>query len=301
MKPTLVVLAAGMGSRYGGLKQIDPVGPAGETIIDYSVYDAAKSGFSKVVFIIRQDIEKDFREFVGNKYDDCIDVEMAFQEIDKLPKGIQKPKDRIKPWGTGHAILCARECVTENFLVINGDDFYGRASFELAGDYLSKAKDDGRADYLMVAYELQKTLSEHGHVSRGICELSSEGQLLDIVERTKIEKENGSIIHREENGETIQFQGMEETSMNMFGFTPSIFDHLKEKFDVFLQNQMKDNKSEFYIPTAVGELIKEKKANVQVLRTDERWFGVTYREDKESVKQNIKALIKEGRYPEKLF
>ena len=301
MKPILLVLAAGMGSRYGGLKQIDPIGPGGETIIDYSVYDAAKAGFAKVVFIIRRDIEKDFREFIGDKYQNLIEVDYAFQEIDDLPAGFQMPSSRVKPWGTTHAVLCARKKIDRNFLVINGDDFYGRGAFQTAAQWLDGHDDSKRAQYLLVAYELQNTLSEHGTVSRGICVVSAKGELQDIVERTAIGRENGIIGQREADGRMVSFTGREATSMNMFGFTPALFPQIEEKFRLFMQQNSSNAKSECYIPTSVGQLVKEGRASVQIIQTSENWFGVTYREDRANVLKSINDLIKAKVYPQQLF
>ena len=299
-QPTLLVLAAGMGSRYGGLKQIDPVGPQGETIIDYSIYDAIKAGFGKVVFVIRRDIESAFREFLGTRLDHRIEVAFAFQELDALPAGFAVPEGRTKPWGTGHAILVARNLVKTPCLVINGDDFYGRDSFARAAQFLKQAQDNARAQYCMVAYQLGNTLSENGSVSRGICEVSTQGHLLSVKEHTKILRESQGIFNREEGNERT-FKGVEPTSMNMFGFTPSIFDHLDRQFKGFLQERGQELKSELYIPSVVNRLIQEKRADMTVLESPEQWFGVTYREDRESVCASVKALIAKGVYPKKLF
>lgn len=299
MKPTLLVLAAGMGSRYGGLKQIDPVGPGGETIIDYSIHDAIEAGFGKVVFVIRRDIETAFREFLGDRFQGRIEMDFAFQELDALPPGFSVPQGRTKPWGTGHAILVAKGQVDTPFLVINGDDFYGRRSFQRAAQRLSSARDNTVADYCMVAYRLGNTLSDFGTVSRGICSVDDEAFLQGVTEYTKIGREGDNIVHREENSCT-PFEGQEPTSMNMFGFTPSIFDHLEERFEAFLQKRGQEEKSELYIPQVLSELIEEKLATVQALDTPEQWFGVTYREDREHVKGELSKLIEAGVYPSKL-
>jgi UTP-glucose-1-phosphate uridylyltransferase len=246
MKPTLLVLAAGMGSRYGGLKQIDPVGPNGETIIDYSIYDAIQAGFGKVVFVIRKDIEKPFREFLGERLTGHIEVAFAFQELDALPDGFDVPAGRQKPWGTGQAILVAKNEVQTPCLVINGDDFYGRESFIQASHYLQKAQDgdsnSGKADYSMVGYQLANTLSENGSVSRGICQVSEEGYLSGVQEFTKIEKTEKGLAHTHADGSLHPFTGSEPTSMNMFGFTPSIFDHLENAFVEFLKERGQEEK-----------------------------------------------------------
>jgi UTP-glucose-1-phosphate uridylyltransferase len=300
MQPTLLVLAAGMGSRYGGLKQIDPVGPHGETIIDYSIHDAVQAGFGKVVFVIRKDIEAPFKEFLGNRLKGKIEVDFAFQELNALPAGFSVPEGRSKPWGTGHAILVAQELVKTPCLVINGDDFYGRESFVRAAKFLQKAQDKACANYCMVGYQLGNTLSENGSVSRGICEVSSGGHLKGVKEYTKINREQSGIVHREE-GLTREFTGEEPTSMNMFGFTPSIFKHLEVQFKEFLKARGQELKSELYIPSVVNRLIEESKAEVTVLNSPEQWFGVTYKEDRESVSASIRALIASGKYPQKLF
>lgn len=298
MSATLVVMAAGMGSRYGGLKQIDPVGPNGETIIDYSIHDAKKAGFNKVVFIIRHAIEEEFKSFIGSRFDKIIQVEYAFQELDKLPEGYSVPEGREKPWGTGHAILMAKDYVTDPFLVINGDDFYGKDAFEKAYTYLNSAKDKDKADYSMVAYQLINTLSENGTVSRGICEVSDQGKLIDVEETLKIEQtEKGLYDH--ETDKTLDSNSI--VSMNMFGFTPSLFDHLNTKFKTFLSEKGTEMKSEFFIPFVVNELINENKAEVNVLETSSKWFGITYKEDKQYVTDAVQELIKAGDYPAKLY
>lgn len=301
MKPTLLVLAAGMGSRYGGLKQIDPVGPNGETIIDYSIYDAIQAGFGKVVFVIRRDIEEAFRNFLGHKLDGHIEVDFAFQELDALPEGFSVPAERQKPWGTGHAILVAKDLVNTPCLVINGDDFYGRESFQAASKYLSQAKDGDKADYSMVGYQLGNTLSENGSVSRGICQVSDQQHLLSVQEFTKISKDDQGISHENEDGSRHPFSGQEPTSMNMFGFTPSIFEHLETQFVEFLKLRGQELKSELYIPAVVNQLISENRATCTVIPTPEQWFGVTYQEDREGVCASVKALIEKGVYPQTLF
>jgi dTDP-glucose pyrophosphorylase len=298
--PTLLVLAAGMGSRYGGLKQIEPVGPSGEAIIDYSIHDALVSGFSKVVFVIRKDIEEAFVEFLGDRWTGRIDIELAFQELDDLPKGYAKPADRKKPWGTGHAIWVARNQVETPFLVINGDDFYGRGSFALASNKLKSAKDGQRADYCMVGYRLANTLSENGTVSRGICATDHQGNLESVTEYTRIGRDDGGQLAHREGGQQQVFSGDELTSMNMFGFTPSVFHHLERELCSFLGMRGHEAKSELYIPSVVSTLIKGGMANVEVLDTNEQWFGVTYREDLDAVKAQLLELIGQGVYPSAL-
>jgi UTP-glucose-1-phosphate uridylyltransferase len=300
MKPALLVLAAGMGSRYGGLKQIDPVGENGETIIDFSVFDAIRSGFENIVFVIRKDIENEFREIVGKKYEKKIDISYVFQNLDDIPEKFSVPANRTKPWGTGHAILCANPAIDKPFAVINGDDFYGRDSFNILADYLSKVNSESN-EYAMAAYVLKNTLSEHGYVSRGICTLEGQNYLNKIVEYTKISKSGEKIITIKENGESFEFCGNEYVSMNMFGFTPGIFEHLKREFNNFLHNNLNDTKAEFFIPSVVSYLIQTSQAKVKVLRSNSIWLGITYKEDKDFVKSSIKKLIKDRIYPKKLW
>lgn len=302
MKPTLLVLAAGIGSRYGGLKQIDPVGPSGEIIIDYSIYDAMKAGFGKVVFVIRKDIEKDFRERIGSRFESKIDTQYVFQELDALPKGFNPPSDRKKPWGTGHAILVAKDAVKEPFAVINADDFYGRNGYELLSNALSNTKNANFAapTYYMVGFRLGNTLSEHGHVARGVCKCAPDNTLIEVIERTKIEKTSSGARFMDENGKIINLSGNEIVSMNMWGFDTSIFSYLEEEFIEFLKTELSNPKAEFFIPTVIGKLINSGKARVVVLSSADRWFGVTYREDKPMVVENLKKLISAGVYPEKI-
>jgi UTP-glucose-1-phosphate uridylyltransferase len=299
MKPTLLVLAAGMGSRYGGLKQIDPVGPSGEIIIDYSIYDAIRAGFGKVVFIIRKEIEESFKETIGARFEGKLQVEYAYQELDKLPEGYSVPADRAKPWGTGHAILCAKDVINEPFAVINADDFYGKNGYKLLCDYLSNAKDGEKADYCMVGYLLRNTLSEHGSVARGVC-ATENGLLQNVVEMTKIEKV-GDAAKNVEEGAEAELTGDEIVSLNFWGFTPSIFKRLEELFADFLKENINEPKKEFFIPSVVDELIKTGKAEVKALETPDSWFGITYRDDKPRVVESINKLVNENVYPEKLF
>lgn len=301
MKPTLLVLAAGMGSRYGGLKQIDPIGPNGEIIIDYSIFDAVKAGFGKVVFVIRKDIEDMFKEHIGSRFEGIIPVEYAFQQLDDLPVGFGVPEGRTKPWGTGHAIYAARNVVKEPFAVINADDFYGKSAYKLIAEKLSKTKDSEIADYSMVGFVLSNTLSENGFVSRGVCELGSNNILDTVVERTNIIKTATGAEATLENGDKLPLTGTEVVSMNFWGFTPSLFTHLEVMFTDFLKNRGSELKSEFYIPSVVADLIKEGKASAQVLTSTDSWFGVTYPEDKEQVVKSVRALVEEGIYPNKLF
>lgn len=302
-KPTLVVMAAGIGIRYGGLKQIDPVGPNGEIIIDYSVYDALNAGFGKVVFVIKKDIEEAFRERVGKTIEKRCETTYVFQEIADVPEGFEVPSGRQKPWGTGHATLSCRNVVHSPFAVINADDFYGRSSYQTLCDCLRSAQDhDGVYNYCMVGYMLKSTLTEHGHVARGVCTVDEDGFLVEIRERTRIEK-FGEIVKYTEDGETwIEIPGESVVSMNMWGFTPSLFLELEARFPQFLQkNSDNIQKAEYFLPDVVGDLIEEKKVSVKVLSTNERWFGVTYKQNGLKVKQAIRDLIRRGVYPENLW
>ena len=290
---TLLVMAAGMGSRYGGLKQLDAVGPSGETIIDFSVYDAIRAGYNKAVFIIREDFEKQFKEKISNKYEDKIKVEIVYQDLHDLPNSFSCPKDRSKPWGTGHAILAARNVISEPFAAINGDDFYGRESFKIISDHYSSMN----SGFAMAAFQLDKTLSDYGSVSRGICE-QNLNQLVTVVETHGIKKSSAGNIECDRD---ILLLGNELVSMNMWGFMPSIFDHLEKMFNEFLDENISDLKSEFLIPSVVNDIIEKNIEKVQVLKTKSTWFGVTYIEDKPFVKNQIKELIQTGIYPEKLF
>lgn len=303
-KPTLLVLAAGMGSRYGGLKQLDPVGPSGEVIIDYSIYDTIRAGFGKVVFIIRRDIEDAFKRVIGTRYEKEIEIEYAYQELTAIPDGFTIPTDRSKPWGTAHAILMAERLINEPFAVINADDFYGRSGFELLGKYLSGASechDDGSANFAMVGYSLRNTLSEHGTVARGICSVDSNDCLKSVVECTKIEKRGNSACNTAENEGYSTLSGDEIVSLNFWGFQPSIFEELQSQFHLFLTENINKPKSEFFIPSVVDQTVVSGKARVNVLRSSDKWFGVTYRDDKPKVVANIMELVESGVYPERLF
>jgi UTP-glucose-1-phosphate uridylyltransferase len=270
--PTLLVLAAGMGSRYGGLKQIDPVGPGGETIIDYSIYDALRAGFGKLVFIIRKDIEQQFKEIVGARFEKRIAVEYVFQELDLLPPGFQLPAGRTKPWGTGHAILMAADAIHEPFAVINADDFYGAAGYCVLAQQLQS----GSPDYSMVGFILRNTLSEFGSVARGVCQVSSDGYLKDVVELTKIEIDGAHAKNTDASGQITKLTGDEVVSMNMWGFTPQIFPELQEQFKKFLELKSSDLKAEFFIPSVVNELVVAGQTWVKVLPSNDSWFGITY-------------------------
>lgn len=297
---TLVVLAAGMGSRFGGLKQLDKVGPTGEAIIDYSVYDALRAGFNKVVFVIRKDIENDFRTFVGNKFEGKIEVEYVFQELDKLPEGIKPFANRQKPWGTGHAVLMAAEVVKDNFAVINADDFYGREAFLTLANHLLTLDTDSY-DNAMVGYLLKNTLSEHGYVSRGQCTSDAKHCLIDVVERTHIEREQNGIFFVDENSKKQKLDNNTLVSMNFWGFTPKFFEQLEKQFRDFLEDNIQEAKAEFYIPTVVNSMIKSGLAKTKVLQSDANWFGVTYREDKPVVVQKIADLVENNIYPLSLW
>ena len=300
MPQTLVVLAAGMGSRYGGLKQIDPMGPSGETILDYSVFDALRAGFSKVVFIIRPDFEADFRNNVSSKFEHLVDVEYAFQTLDKLPSGWSVPAGREKPWGTTHAILCAADVVKENFAVINADDFYGQESYAVLNEELSGI-DSFANTFSMVGFTLRNTLSDHGSVARGVCTTSENGLLTHIDEMTNLSREGSGALYTREDGSVLNLTGDEPVSMNMWGFTPRLFDHLDRVFQEFLRESGTELKSECFIPLTVGQLITEKHVTCKVLRSNSTWFGVTYKEDKEIVQGSIAALVEKGKYPQSLW
>ncbi|MBR6550893.1 MAG: nucleotidyltransferase [Paludibacteraceae bacterium] len=300
MKPTLFILAAGMGSRYGGLKQLDGLGPNGETIMDYSVFDAMRAGFGKVVFVIRKDFEEDFRRVVLSKYADHVPCEVCFQGIDNLPEGFTRNPERTKPWGTNHAVLMAKDLIHEPFMVINADDFYGKESFEVMAKFLLDVNGQ-EGKYCMAGYRVGNTLSEHGTVSRGVCATDKMGYLTDVVERTAIESKEGHIVFPDENGVETEIPFDTPVSMNMWGFTPEYFEYTEEAFKAFLTKNAQELKAEFYIPTLVNDLIKAGKATCQVLDTPAKWFGVTYADDRQMVVDKIQALVDAGVYPSKLF
>ncbi len=302
MEPTLVVLAAGMGSRYGGLKQVDPVGPSGEAILDYSVFDAHRAGFGKVVFIIRKDFEDVFKEKVGAKYEGLLPVEYAFQDINDLPEPYKVPEGRAKPWGTAHAIRAARDVVHEPFAAINADDFYGRDAFAKLGSFLREPQAAaGKLRFAMVGYRLDLTLSDNGSVARGICKVSDDGTLEGVTEMTKLVRTPTGAENQEDPAAPVILTGNERVSMNLWGFTPELFDALEKRFPAWLAANGDKPKSEWYIPFVVDELIHEGQASVSVLPTDSRWFGVTYREDKPFVVDEIAKLVAAGEYPATLF
>lgn len=299
MKPTLLILAAGIGRRYGGFKQIDKVGPSGETIMDYSIYDALKADFGKIVFVISQDIEKEFNEIILPRFSDKVEVDYVFQETDMIPSGIQVTYERDKPWGTGHAVLVAVDKITEPFAVVNADDFYGRNSFRIIADYLVLT--ESKTDFCMVGYQLDKTLSEYGNVARGVCKTDHNNFLNVVTERTNIEKLNGKIVFTEKDGQQVELTGKEIVSMNLWGFKPSIFDYLENYFRKFIQKNSDNPKAEFFIPIMITELIQNKQARIKVLESGDKWFGVTYREDKPAVVRRLKELVDQGLYPESLW
>ena len=299
MKPTLFILAAGMGSRYGGLKQLDGLGPNGETIMDYSVFDAMRAGFGKVVFVIRKDFEEDFRNIVLSKYADHVECEVCFQGIDNLPEGFTRNPERTKPWGTNHAVLMAKDIIKEPFMVINADDFYGKESFEVMAKFLLEVNGQ-EGKYCMAGYRVGNTLSERGTVSRGVCATDKMGFLTDVVERTAIENKNGHVVYQDK-GVDVEIPFETPVSMNMWGFTPEYFTYAEEAFKAFLTENAQELKAEFYIPTLVNDMIKSGKATCQVLDTTAKWFGVTYADDRQMVVDKIQALVDAGVYPNKLF
>ena len=303
--PTLLVLAAGMGSRYGGLKQIDPVGPHRELLLDYSIYDAIQAGYDKIVFVIRSAIERDFKNLVIDRLGDRIKTELVFQDMHDLPAGYSLPEGRTKPWGTGHAIRAARHAIKGPFAAINADDFYGRGAYKKLADWLRATGDgtlpDGRQQYAMVAYRLLNTLSEHGYVSRGICHMNATGALERVVETVHIEKDGQGARYKNDEGEYIPLSGGEPVSLNLWGFNPSIFPILEQQFEAFLAEHGTDQKKEFYIPSVVDTAIGAGQAEVSMLTTNEQWIGVTYPEDKPQVVTRIRSLIEAGVYPENLW
>lgn len=302
-KTTLVIMAAGMGSRYGGLKQIDPVGPNGEIIMEYSIYDAIRAGFSKVVFIIKKEIEETFREVIGKKIEGLVDVEYVYQRIDNIPKGFSVPDGRMKPWGTGHAVLSAKNAVKTPFAVINADDFYGAATYMLLNDFLTKNNDThSKYKYCMAGFIIENTLTENGHVARGVCNVNSQGYLIDIHERTKIVKFGDETKYTEDDKSWVTIPKGSIVSMNTWGFSQSIFNELEERFPIFLEKN-KDNilKAEYFLPTVVDDLIKAGKAEITVLSTTDKWYGVTYQEDKPVVKKSIGEMVINNKYPASLW
>ncbi len=303
-KPVLVIMAAGMGSRYGGLKQIDPVDEYGNIIMDFSIFDAKEAGFEKVVFIIKKAIEKEFKENVGRRMERHIQVEYVFQELHKLPEEYAVPEGRTKPWGTGHAILCCKDVIDGPFAVINADDYYGKQAFREMYRHLTTHKDGEKYQYAMVGYELHNTMTDNGYVARGVCSIDENGKLLDIHERTRIEKQGEHGAYTEDDGQTwVTLPDDTVVSMNLWGFTASIFNELKQRFCPFLDKELARNpqKCEYFLPFVVDEILKENRAEVTVLKSKDRWYGVTYKEDKETVVSAIRSLKDQGLYPEKLW
>ena len=298
-KPTLVILAAGMGSRYGGLKQIDTFSPEGDTIIDFSLYDALQAGFGKFVFIIRRSFEAEFKAIFNKKLKGKVEVDYVYQELENVPEKYINP-ERTKPWGTGHALLMAKEAVTENFAIINGDDFYGKEAFVvMAKSLLEKNKDS--YNFTTMAYLLKNTVSDYGYVSRGECQVDDEGFLVDVTERTHIEKIDGELMRKDDDGKFISINKDTVVSMNFWGFTPKCFEFGGRLFDEFLEANKENLKAEFYLPSIVNEILKSEKASVEVLKSDAKWFGVTYKEDKPIVQQRIDKLKKNKVYPKHLW
>ena len=305
-KPILVVMAAGMGSRYGGLKQIDPVGSQGEAILDYSLFDAHEAGFETAVIIIKEAIRKDFMDTVGKRLEKCpMEIRYAYQELEKVPEGFAIPPERVKPWGTSHAVLCAAEQIGDApFAVLNADDYYGKSAFRVIYDYLSKAQDGQKYDYCMVGYQLGKTVTDNGSVARGVCNTNEAGYLTSVVERTKIEKYEGGIHFTEDDGATwTDIAADTPVSMNMWGYTPSFMQEIRSRFPKFLTEQVPQNpaKAEFFLPMTVGELLQEGKATVKVLHSEDKWYGVTYAADKPQVVAALKEKTQQGLYPDGLW
>lgn len=298
-KPTLVILAAGMGSRYGGLKQIDAFTPEGDTIIDFSIYDALQAGFGKFVFIIRKSFEKEFKEIFNKKLEGKAEVDYVYQELENVPDKYINP-ERTKPWGTGHALLMAKDAVKENFAIINADDFYGKEAFEVMAKSLM-AKDKESYDFNTMAYLLKNTVSDHGFVSRGECDVNEKGFLTGVTERTHIEKIDGKLMRKEDDGALVEIDENTVVSMNFWGFTPKCFEFGNQLFVQFLEETKTDLKAEFYLPSIVNEILKSGKASVEVLKSDAKWFGVTYKEDKEIVQKAIGELKKQNVYPRNLW
>lgn len=300
MKPTLLILAAGLGSRYGGVKQMDKIGPSGESIIDYSIYDAIRAGFGKVVFVINKKIEQDFKDVFEPKLNGRIETIYVLQDIEKLPQGFICPKDRLKPWGTAHAILATKDVINEPFAVINADDFYGAASYATIKEFFDQSN-EGKLQFSMVGYNLDKTVTDFGTVSRGVCSLNAQSNLIEVNERTNIQRKGKSIGFFTPDEKWNQLEGNEIVSMNFWGFTPDLFKHLESGFVNFLKESIDTPKSEYYIPTIVTELIANKLADFKVLESKDQWFGVTYQQDRPIVIESVKKLVESGEYPKKLW
>ena len=303
-KPVLVIMAAGMGSRYGGLKQIDPVDEEGHIIMDFSIYDAKRAGFEKVVFIIKRENEDDFKEAVGRRIEKVMEVAYVFQELSNIPDGFEIPQGRIKPWGTAHAVLSATDEIDGPFAVINADDYYGRHAFQAIYDYLTTHEDDEKYRYTMVGYRLKNTVTDNGHVARGVCGLNADKELVNVTERTRIEKRNGGIEYSENDGKTwTKIDGDTLVSMNMWGFTHSILEEIRDGFPAFLESGLKENplKCEYFLPAVVSTLLEEGRATVKVLESEDKWYGVTYKEDKPVVVAAVQELKDKGLYPQRLW
>ena len=303
-KPVLVIMAAGMGSRYGGLKQIDPVDREGHIIMDFSIYDAKKAGFEKVVFIIKKENEKDFKDAVGRRIEKVMDTAYVYQELDSIPEGFAVPEGRVKPWGTAHAILCAAGEIDSPFAVINADDYYGRSAFEKIYQYLTTHEDDEKYRYTMVGYRLINTVTDNGYVSRGVCALNEKNELVSVTERTRIEKRGSGVAYSEDGGSSwTEIAGNTLVSMNMWGFTESILEEIRSGFPAFLKNGLAENpmKCEYFLPSVVSDLLSMGKASVTVLESEDKWYGITYKEDKPAVTATVQKLKDSGRYPERLW
>jgi len=302
-KPVLVIMAAGMGSRYGGLKQMDPVGDGGELIIDFSLYDAWRAGFDTAVCIIKKEIEDDFKEIMNRGAAKCMDIRYAFQEIDAVPAGTAIPKERKKPWGTGHALMQAKPLVHGPFAVINADDYYGPDAFSIAYDFLAAAKDDALYDYCVIGYSIENTLTEHGHVARGVCDVSEDGYVTDIRELKKIQRIDGNICYTEDDRHWMPLSEGTPVSMNFFGFTSSFLDELSNRFPDALSRILHTDplKGEFYVPVVAGDLVKQRRARIRMIPSHDRWYGVTYREDKAIVEQAMSEKKQRGEYPQNLW
>ena len=303
-EPILVIMAAGMGSRFGGLKQIEPVSDNGEIILDFSLYDAVIAGFKKVIFVIKRENEEDFRKLIDNGAGKYIDVEYAFQELTDLPQGYQVPEGRVKPWGTAHAVLAARHLADGPIAVINADDYYGPGAFQSIYNFLENAEDGEKYQYCMVGYQIENTLTENGFVSRGVCKTSADGLLTEITERTKIQWENEKIVYTEDDGESkTEIPKGTTVSMNFWGFTPSMMKEMEAGFPAALDKILAENpmKGEYFLPSVADRLIREGKAEVKVLKSQDRWYGVTYKEDKESVVSALQSMKDKGEYPDKLW
>lgn len=300
MKPTLLIMAAGMGSRYGGLKQMETMGRGGETLLDYSVYDAIRAGFGKVVFVIRHDIEADFKKMVGKKWESKVPVRYVFQELGMVPEGFKIPEGRQKPWGTAHAVWVAQGAIQEPFAVLNADDFYGRNSFKVLAGFLKKIRRNDASTYAMVGFPLSKTLSEHGTVARGVCRIGPGKKLKEVIERTQIGEDGKKTFYLDETGKRYPLKPTVTVSMNIWGFTPRLFEQLNRGFLEFLKAQGNELKAEFLLPRVVDAAIAKRQATVKVLPTQDQWFGVTYPQDKEKVRSEMAKLVKKGLYPEKI-